>query len=96
MARKPLVIVVFKPLSGHTVGQCFPKSVGKVAFVDVSKDANPARTLVHEIVHLRHRKWSEKRVLKEERRIWDSLTFAEKLELLHQMFRGFNYEAEMW
>lgn len=41
----------------------------------------PARTLLHELIHVRHPDWSEDRVRTEERRKWKEMTWKAKARL---------------
>jgi hypothetical protein len=47
-----------------------------------------ARTLLHELVHVRRPLWSEARVLKEERKLWGKATWKEKVELFKALGKG--------
>lgn len=47
--------------------------------------ASPARTLLHEYLHLINPEWSEARVLREERKRWSKLTWKDKSRLYQQL-----------
>lgn len=52
-----------------------------VVVLDPDSRSPQARTLLHELIHVRRPLWSEKRVLQEERRLWAKATWKEKAEL---------------
>ena len=47
-----------------------------------------ARTLLHELIHVRRPLFSEARVIREERRLWKKSTWREKAELYRMLGRG--------
>jgi hypothetical protein len=48
----------------------------------------PARTLFHELLHLAHPRWSERRTLAEDRKRWPKLTWKEKAALYQLLGKG--------
>jgi hypothetical protein len=56
--------------------------------IDISKGGNPARTYVHELIHLWDSNLSEKRVLHKEYRFWCRLTARHKILVYSCLFGG--------
>lgn len=70
------------------------RHLGKEAEVcgrDISIDPTgrePARYLLHELIHVRHPEWSETRVRREEAREWRALTWRQKAMLYQRLGRA--------
>jgi hypothetical protein len=53
-----------------------------------------ARTLLHELIHLKRPLWSEPRVLREESRLWQASTWQEKGELFIRLGKAKVWQGE--
>src|SRR3990172_11182676 len=76
-ARKKLKLV-FMPLE---VAGLEGAISGDTIVIDPRSRIPLGKTLVHEIIHGLYPLWSETRVVKEERRLWNSFSWKEKAEV---------------
>ena len=56
------------------------------------KDLNPLKYYLHELNHIRHPKWSEKRVIHSTALQWKRMTARQMFELGHQLFATWREE----
>ena len=87
--KLPRCKVRFKRLY-DALGECDFTEVA----IDIKRNANPVRTYLHELLHLKHPDWSETRVMNYERKTWKRMTYKQAFALGKRLFnRGFE-EAE--
>lgn len=78
--------VVFRKLHG-LVGLAEPFFGGKI-YLDIKpRSLSPAQVYLHELIHVVHPNWSEKRVLATERYLWRRLTPRQRHQLYSKLFR---------
>ncbi len=78
MALKPALRIVLAPLgrqNAHGMQQ------GRVVWVD-PRSPSPARTLLHELIHIERPRWSETRVIRETASRWGGMDWRAKARLL--------------
>ena len=80
--------VIFRKLPKKIVGTCRRKR--DIIELDLSQDQNPAKTFVHEMIHLLNPKWKEGRVLQQEEAVWSQLTEDERYNIFITLFGGQN------
>lgn len=84
MRRDYTVTVVHMPLPKDMCALAVYRA--KAILLDCSRDENPAKVFIHELIHFAHADWSEPKVRSLENKIWKLLTFEEKLQLLRELF----------
>jgi len=55
-------------------------------WVDLSKNTNPARTFLHELLHFKYPEKSERAIKHLEKRIWDNMSQKERYNLFRCLF----------
>lgn len=78
--KKP--IVVFGRLPDGVYGE----TNENVITIDLNKEANPARTYVHELFHFHYPSWTETSVKNAERNYWRKITQAGKFRVYKELF----------
>jgi len=56
------------------------------------KDLNPLKYYLHELIHIRHPKWNERRVIKATARQWRRMTGRQMFALGHELFAKWREE----
>lgn len=91
---KPAVRLILAPIGRRHRGPTWllGKAHGRTIHLD-PRCRDIARTLLHELLHVRHPSWSEAAVRVEEKRRWDRMTWREKARL-YQMLGSAQLEGE--
>jgi len=55
-------------------------------FVSIKSGVNPARIYLHECLHMLYPRWSERRILAMERKLWKNLTIYQCYLLYRKLF----------
>lgn len=68
---------------GKNVGMC--KFSNRHIWIDLAQDENIVKTFIHELLHLRHPSWTERKILFWERMLWQFVDHS-VAELFYQKF----------
>lgn len=77
--------VFFKKLrdkSGYIHGLCTENRI----YINLMTNTSPARTYIHELLHLRHPEWSETRVEKQESVMWNKMDTRKRFNVYKKLF----------
>jgi hypothetical protein len=55
-------------------------------YINLMTSANPARTYVHELLHLKHPEWSETRVRQQESVTWRKMDTKQRFNVYYKLF----------
>lgn len=75
--------VVFKALPRGVVGFHYPTHIE----IDLRSSIDPSRVFVHECIHRLEPTWSEKDVLKAERKVWRQTSRHDRYRLGRKLYR---------
>jgi len=79
--------IFFCRLTSNTLGDSeYPSGIIRI---DLHKSRDYLYTFLHELLHLKHPEWSEKRVITGTRKAWKRLTAEQKFALGHLLFRSY-------
>lgn len=85
---RPAVRIVFAPIRNRTRGLLvLGESEGRTIRID-PRGKDLVRVLLHELLHVRYPKWSERRVRSEESQRWKRMTWKAKARLLKLLATG--------
>ena len=100
MRRKPAIRIIFAPLARrarkvgdetiHIYGEADKKN--RTIWLD-PRLSEVGKTLVHELLHIRHPSWSEEKVVAEEELRWNRMTWKQKANL-YRMLGSAKLEGE--
>ena len=81
-----LIVVLFGHLPDRFYGTADIGEKRAVIKIDLKKNTNPVITYIHELVHIKHPDWPEKKVVQATRKFWNNASQKERFQVYHELF----------